>query len=76
MPLNILIISKLSAVLNKEKCNSISTVEITTSDIFKIIRNLNLNKPHSHDEICDESIFKPLEIIFWLCLKKGTYLSE
>lgn len=83
MPLNILLVSKLSAVLNKETCNSISTVEITTSDIFKIIRNVNLNKPHSHDiisipvlEICDESIFKLLAIIFWSCLKKGKYLSE
>ena len=59
-------------------CHSLSTVEFTTYDIFKIIRNLNPNKAHGHGmtsipmlKICHESICKPRGIIFWSCLQNG-----
>ena len=69
--------SKLPSVLTKK------TVEFSAYDILKIIRNLNPNKAHGHDminirmlKICDESICKPLGIIFWSCLQNGKFPSE
>ena len=44
--------SKLSSVLNKKTCQSLSTVEFSTYDILKIIRNLDANKAHGHHMIC------------------------
>ena len=43
--------NKLPSVLTKKTCKSLSTAEFSTHDIFKIIRNLNLNKVHGHDMI-------------------------
>ena len=55
----------------------------STYDILKIIRNLNPNKAHGHDminirmlKIFDESICKPLSIIFQSCLENGKFPSE
>ena len=55
--------SKLPSILTKKTCQSLSTVEFSTNDILKIIRNLNPNKAHGHDmisirmlKICNESI--------------------
>ena len=76
-------ISKLPTVLTKKTCQSLSTVEFSTYDILKIIRNLNPYKAHGHDmtsirmlKICDESICKPQGIIFRLCLQNGKFPSE
>ena len=70
--------SKRLSVLTKKTCQSLSTVEFSIYDILKVIRNLNPNKGHGHDmisirmlKICDESICKPLGIIFRLCLQNG-----
>ena len=60
--------SKLSLVLNKKTCQSLLTVEFSTHDIVNMIRYLNLNK--------DESICKPLAIIFQSCLQNGEFPSE
>ena len=75
--------SKLPLVLTKNTCKSISSVEFSTYDILKIIRNLNPNKAHGYDMIsirmlkfCDESICKSLGIILWSCLKNGKFPSE
>ena len=75
--------SELPSVLTKKTCRLLSTVEFSTNDILKIIRNLNLNKAHGHDmisiqmlKICDESICKPLRIIFRPCLENGKFPSE
>ena len=61
---------------NKKTGQSLSTVEFSTYDILKIIRNLDPNKVHGHDmtsiwmwKSCDESICKPLGIIFRSCLQ-------
>ena len=47
------------------------------------MRNLNPNKAHGHNvrniwmlKICDESICKPLGIIFQPCLENGKLFSE
>ena len=49
----------------------LSTVELLTCNILEIIINLNPNKAHGHDvisiwmlKICNESICKPLGVIF------------
>ena len=41
--------SKISSVLNSKRCQSLLTVEFSTYDILKIIRDLNPNKAHGHD---------------------------
>ena len=75
--------SKLSSVLTKKTCKSLSSPEFSTYDILKIIRHLNPNKAHCHDmisirmlKICDESICKPLGIIFQSCLENGKFPSK
>ena len=47
--------SKLSSVLNKKTCQSLSTVEFSTY-ISKIIRNLDPNKAHGHDMISNRML--------------------
>ena len=71
--------SKLPSILTKKTCQSLSTVEFSTNDILKIIRNLNPNKAHGHDmisirmlKIYDEFICETTEIIFWSCLQNGS----
>ena len=56
----------------------LSTIKFVDTDILKIIRNLNPNKAHGHDKlsirmlkICDNSICRPLELIFNDCLANG-----
>ena len=75
--------SELPSVLTKKTCKVLSTVEFSTNDILKMIRNLNPNKAHGHDmisirmlKICDESICKPLRIIFRSCLDNRKFPSE
>ena len=47
------------------------SLDFNEGEILKIIRNLNINKAHGHDEvsirmikICDKSLLKPLIILF------------
>ena len=75
--------SVLPSVPTKKTCKLLSTVDFSTNDILKIIRNPNPNKAHGHDmisirmlKICDESICKPLRIPFRACLENGKFLSE
>ena len=75
--------SELPSVLTKKTSKLLCTVEFSTNDILKIIRNLNPNKAHGHDmisirmlKICDESLCKPLRIIFRSCLENGKFPSE
>ena len=63
--------------------NSLSNVDISSEDILNIIRTLNPNKAHGHDgistrmlKICDESICKPLHIIFKNCIESGKFPLE
>ena len=56
----------------------LSSFDIQDKDIYKTIKTLDVNKTHGHNEmsirmlkLCDESIVKPLSIIFKNCkLKK------
>ena len=66
--------SKLPSALTKKTCKSLSSVEFSTYDILKIIRNLNPKKAHGHDLISIRilNICKPLGIIFRSCLENGS----
>ena len=59
------------------------SLEINPEDILKLIRNLDPNKSHGFDGIsirmikmCDESIIKPLNIIFKNSINEGTFPSQ
>ena len=56
------------------------SLDFNEREILKIIRNLNINKAHGHDEIsirmikiCDESLLKPLIILFENSIKSSCY---
>ena len=66
--------------LNSE--SSLSAIHFNNDDILKIIRSLNINKAHGHDnisirmiKICDKAIVKPLSIIYKNCIDNGIFLD-
>ena len=69
--------------LTNKTHESQSTINFSTDDILKIIRNLDPNKAHGHDmisirmiKICDTSICRPLKLIFQACLESGKFPNE
>ena len=63
--------------------NTLSTCHFAKEDILQITNNLDPNKAHGHDEIsngmlkiCDDSICRPLNIIFETCLHTGKFSLE
>ena len=75
--------SELPTTLSKKTCDSLTTIDFSNNDILKMTRNLDLNKAHGHDmisirmvKICDDSICKPLKLIFQSCLESGKFPSE
>ena len=64
----------------KHILQKLSSFNIEDEDIYKIIKTLDINKTHGHDEVsirmlklCDKSIVKPLSIIFNNCKLKKTF---
>ena len=60
-------------------CN-LSSLQFEDKDIIKIIRSLDVNKAHGHDDIfirtlkiCGLAIIKPFSIIFRNCINNSTY---
>ena len=58
-------------------------VKFVNNDTLKIFQNLNPNKAHGHDKIsirmlklCDDSLCRPLELIFKDCLTNGIFPSD
>ena len=58
----------------------LNSVNFTQSNITDHIRKLNINKAYGHDDIsvriikiCDDSISRPLFIIFKNCIAKGIF---
>ena len=56
------------------------TIDFKKEDILKIIRNLNVNKAHGHDDIsirmlkiCDSVVTEPLSILFKNCIESGIF---
>ena len=67
----------------KKTRESRTTIGFSNNDILKIFRNLDPNKAHGHDmisirmvRICDDSICKPLKLIFGSSLESGKFPSE
>ena len=63
--------------------NRLSTVNFSIDGIAKIVQTLDPNKAPGHDKIsicmlllCDNSICKPLELIFKQSIESGSFLSE
>ena len=61
---------------------SLSSLEISETDIFAIIKNLDPNKSHGWDnlsirmiKLCGKSIIYPLKLIFEASLQEGTFPS-
>ena len=61
------------------KMNSrLNSISFEKEDILKIIRNLNTNKSHGHDnistqmlKICDSEVVEPLSPIYKNCIDSG-----
>ena len=58
--------------------NSLGNCNFSKKDILQIIRNLDSNRAHDHGmisigmlKVCDDSIYKPLELIFKTRLRNG-----
>ena len=62
---------------------SLNNINFSESDILKVIRNLDTNKAHGHDEISirmlqiwDKTICKPLHLIFSSCMESDIFPSQ
>ena len=69
--------------INFDTRERLSSMEFCVDDIVKIIRSLDQNKAHGHDEIsirmiklCASSISKPLHLIFRNCLETESFPKE
>ena len=69
--------------ISSETRDKLSSTEFCIDDIVKIIRSLNQNKAHDHDEIsvhiikiCPCSILKALHLIFRTCLETESFPKE
>ena len=67
------------------KTNSqLDSITFSEKDIYSIIRSLDSNKAHGHDNVsirmifkmCDESIALPLKIIFESAMQSGIYPDQ
>ena len=72
--------SSLQSSLDLETEARLTSINFSDNDILKIIRSLDINKAHGHDDIsvrmvkiCDDSIKKPLSIIYKNCITTGIY---
>ena len=60
-----------------------NTTNFTEDDILKVLRKLDPDKAHGHDEIsirmiqiCDKAICKPSHSIFSSCIESGIFPTE
>ena len=60
----------------------LSSINFEKEDIFKIMRNLNINKAHGHDnisirmlKISDFVLVEPLPLIYKNCTNSGVFLK-
>ena len=70
----------LPSAINFKTHASLSSIDFDEEDILKIIRNLNVNKAHSHDnisiqmlKICDSVLVEPLSQIYKNCINSGVF---
>ena len=73
-----------NSVLPSSKCfitdKRLTTINFNKDDILKIIRNLNVDKSHGHDDIsirmlkiCDLMVTQPLSILLNNCVNCGIF---
>ena len=62
---------------------TVFSLEITVTDIGKIIKALNVGKAHGHDEssitmlkLCESAISQPHYLIFKNCLSSNTFSND
>ena len=72
--------SKLPGKITYNSAARFTSIKFDNNDILKIIRSLNINKAHGHDDIsvrmikmCDESLVQPLSLILRGCIDTGIY---
>ena len=70
--------STLPSIQSFETSNRLSTVDIDSKKILKLIQGLNSYKAHGHDgisirmlKLCGSSLIKPLSLLFNNCLEKS-----
>ena len=75
--------STLPSIQSFETSNRLSTVDIDSKKILKLIQSLNSNKAHGHDsisirmlKICRPSVIKPLSLLFNNCLRDGVFPND
>ena len=68
---------------NVSSCKTLVSQKTEKSIFGTIIRSLDSSKAYDHDviniltlNICDEPIWKPLELIFHSCIKHGKFPNE
>ena len=66
-----------------ENSNRLSTVDIDSKKILKLIQGLNCNKAYGHDgisirmlKLCGLSVIKPLSLLFNNCLRDGVFPND
>ena len=72
--------SQIPDAVSFETNERLSSIDFSDDDIIKIIRSLDENKAHGHDDIsirlikiCDSTLVKALSIIFQNCINDTTY---
>ena len=62
---------------------SLNNINFSESDISNVIRKLDPNKAHGHDQIsirmlkiCDKAISKPLHLVFSSCMDSGMFPTK
>ena len=72
--------SILPSAISFKTQSRLSSINFEKEDILKIIRNLNINKAHVHDnisiqmlKICDSVLVEPLPLIYKNCINSGVF---
>ena len=72
--------SILSSTISFKTHSRLNSISFEKEDILKIIRNLNVNKAHGHDDIsipmlkiCDSEAVETLSIIYKNCTDFGNF---
>ena len=72
--------SVLPSTISIKTHSRLNSISFEKEDILKIIRNLNVNKAHGHDDIsirmlkiCDSEVVEPLSLIYKNCIDSGIF---
>ena len=75
--------STLPSIQTFEASNRLSTVDIVSKKILKLIQGLNSDKAHGHDgisirmlKLCGPSVIKPLSLLFTNSLRDGVFPND